>query len=76
MGLPTVVKACDVPCCPVEASAPGHPCGGLGVEPSALGIFAGTADNAQSVGAPCLEPRPLDPVSPRGLAGFAALGRL
>ena len=29
---------------------------------------------ALSVGAPRLEPRPLDPASPRGLAGFAALG--
>ena len=30
---------------------------------------------AQSVGAPRLEPRPLDPASPRGLAGSAALDR-
>ena len=43
-----------------------------------LGSFpalAGTADSAQSVGAPRLEPRPLDPASPRGLADFAALGK-
>ena len=30
---------------------------------------------AQSVGVPRLEPRPLDPTSPRGLAGSAALDR-
>ena len=40
-----------------------------------LGIFAGTADNAQSVGAPRLEPRPLDPASPRGLASSAVIDR-
>ena len=75
MGLPTVLKACGGPCCPVEASAPGRPCLGLGVEPSTLGIFVGTADKAQSAGAPHLELHPLDPVSPRELAGSAALDR-
>ena len=73
MGLPTVVRACGVPCCLAEASAPSRPCLGLSVELSALDTFAGTADNEQSVGAPCLEPRPLGPASPRWFAGSAAL---
>ena len=40
-----------------------------------LDIFAKTAGSAQSVGVPRLEPRPLDPVSLRELAGSAALDR-
>ena len=40
-----------------------------------LGIFVGTADNVLSIGAPCLEPRPLGLASLRGLAGSAILGR-
>ena len=48
----------------VEVSAPD----------SVLDIFAKTAGSAQSVGALRLEPRPLDPASPRGLAGSSALG--
>ena len=75
MGLPTVVRACDVPCCLAEASAPSHPCSGLGVELSALNTFVGTAGNALSEGAPRLEPRPLGLTSLRGFAGSAALGR-
>ena len=74
MGLPMAVRACGVPYCPVEASAPSPLCCGLGAELSALDIFAKTAGSAQSVGAPRLEPRPLDPASPCGLAGSAALG--
>ena len=41
-----------------------------------LGIVAGTAGTMLSVGAPCVEPRPPDPVSPRGLAGSGGLDKL
>ena len=70
------VRACGGPCCPIEASAPSPTCWGLGAGLSALDIFVKTAGSAQSVGVPCLEPRPLDPVSLRELAGFVALGML
>ena len=75
MGLPMAVKACGVPCYLAKASAPSPPYCGLGAEFSAPDIFARIADNARSVGAPRLEPRPLDPASPRGLASSAALDR-
>ena len=61
-----------IPCCHVEASAPGPLCRGLDVGSSALDIFAGIAGNVRSAGAPRLEPRPLGLASPRGLACFAA----
>ena len=72
MGLPMVVRACGVPCCHVEASAPGPLCRGLDVGSSALDIFAGIADNVLSVGAAHLKARLLGLTSPRGLVGFAA----
>ena len=34
----------------------------------------GVTGSAQSAGVPHLEPHPLDPASPRGLTGSAALG--
>ena len=74
MGLPTVARACGGPCCPVEASAPSPLCRGLSAGLSAPDTFVETAGSAQSVGAPRLEPRPLDPASPHGLADSAALG--
>ena len=40
------------------------------------GIVTETAGSVPSVEAPRLESRPPDPASPRGLAGFGALGRL
>ena len=69
------VRACGGPCCPVEASAPSPLCRGLGAGLSVSDTFVKTAGSAQSVGALRLEPRPLDPASPRGLAGSAALGK-
>ena len=66
------VRACGVPCCPVEASAPGPLCCGLDTGSSMLGIFIGTADNVPSVGAAHLEPRLLGLMSPRALVGFVA----
>ena len=38
-----------------------------------LDTFARTAGSTQSGGAPCLEPRPLGPVSLRELASFVVL---
>ena len=67
------VRACGGPYCPVEASAPSPLCRGLGAGLSVPDTFVETAGSTQSVGAPHLEPRQLDPASPRGLAGFAAL---
>ena len=67
------VGACGGPCCPVGASAPSPLCRGLGVGLSAPDTFVKTDGSTRSVGAPRLEPRPLDPASPRGLAGSAAL---
>ena len=54
-----------------EISLVGHD-----VEPSAPGIVVETVGNTPSVEALRLEPRPPGPASPRGLAGFGALGRL
>ena len=75
MDLPMVVRACGVLCCPVEASAPSPLCRYLSAGLSAPDTFVKTAGSAWSVGAPRLEPRPLGPASPRGLAGSTALDR-